>query len=251
MSDSPWKPLGKNFYGVVDAGSRPVVSLLVNQRIGQASQLLDSGDVEGAAAVIDNLLTKPRFGIGELEVLGAWCCSVKLYAQSVAALQRAVAMAPTDKQSIYLLAYALAKFGRFKEAIEWGEKGAAIPPVQPGEASLLAKAYHCLGSQGGDPATYLAYFVQSAKWYRRTVEMNKDDWLARYDYGYVLNILKEYGDAEKTLRASLEINPTYSKTYRELELSLSKQGKLPALYSIRAQRKREEEAGRLNDNIVI
>ncbi len=250
MSDnSEQSGLGANVYGVVNAGARPIVSLLVNQRISEASQKLDSGDPAAAAQIIDNLLTKPRFGLGELEVLGAWCSSVKLYSQSVAALRRAAAMAPSDKQTIYLLAYALAKFNRFEEAAEWGEKGAAIVPVEPGEATLLGKVYHCMGSRGGEPSTYTTYFVQSAKWYRKALELKPGDWLAHYDFGYVLNILKQYGEAEKTLRASLEINPSYSKAYRELELALSKQGKLPALHKIRAQHRAEEEAGRLNDTI--
>lgn len=157
---------------------------------------LESGDAEGAAALIQQAIEAQPGNPAFHANLAQACLALQRVAQAHAAFQRAAALDPRNPQFALGAANCLAMQGRVAEA-EQQLRG--LVQRHPGYALAWFNLAHAVRDQGR--------LEEAAGLYRRAIELEPASADAHSGLGGVLHALERFEDAERAYRQHLALQP--------------------------------------------
>jgi len=156
----------------------------------------------------------PKHPVG-WKVLGAILAQTRREAESVNAIQKAVALSPQDAGTHYNLGITLKKMGSLDEAKASYTQAIALKPD-------FAKAHHNLG----DTLKELGRLDEAKASYTQAIALDPNYTKAHYNLGNMLKELGRLDEAEASYRQAIASKPAYAEAHSNLGATLKELGRL-------------------------
>lgn len=136
------------------------------------------------------------------------------YEEAIECYDKVIELNPNYAPAWYNKGVALAKLGRYEEAIECYKKAVELNPDYVDAWFNMGVAYAKLGK-----------YEEAIKCYDKVLELNPKDYYAWNNKGVALAKLGKYEEAIECYKKAIELNPNYADAWYNLGLALTKLGK--------------------------